>query len=650
MEQKEDREPADPYLEWPVFLGTQDKTRLPPGDQWERVLVAPLADDIFDDLEKDPNLRFDETEKSYALQVREVAGISVPFFLYRRQADPEHNRLFRVLGRGLPAIKAALKSNHESVERGQHQDDQLLAVIDDGLGFLNERFQRATPFGLETRIEGVYIQSMKPNPPSPGGLAFGRQLSRAEVQAYIQRPDERAVYKEINAEVFAHDTLRTTEQAESHGSHIMDLSGGADPADATDPMRDVPMVLVQLPPQIVDDTSGMNMVPYILQGMHWILFKALVLGKSHVVVNLSFGITAGPKDGSSLFATHISFLINLAALLGIRLDIVVPFGNDFQNRQIASVTVPPQDEARLDVRLQPDDRAPNYIEIRPEDSTALSDIALGLVAPNGAVIPAQTRAEGTSGDIVHRGRIVGRIYHVAAQYGRAPYLLIATAPTAHIRDDALALNGQGPLIEAGNWSIVLVDTTNSSARLRIEIQRGDTIPGYRQRGRQAYFSDANGYDYDIGEPAPTGNVVQGKSYTRLGADAYITQDGTNSAFTVVNGALGRFHTVGGAFLREADPGSAPLNQAPAVAAQYTSLNTRPGRGTPTGGARSEHNRAIPGLRASGVLSGSSARYSGSSAAAAVYSRSLITQSQPLADAAAPGRLPEKVHHGRVPRD
>ncbi len=171
-----------------------------------------------------------------------------------------------------------------------------------------------------------------------------------------------------------------------------------------------------------------------------------------------------------------------------------------------------------------------------------------------------------------------------------------------------------------------------------------------QRGRQAYFCDPDGYEYDIGSPGPTGNVVQDKSYSRLGNNARITHDGTNSAFTVVTGTLGRFHTVGGAFLRRADPNFSQLNQDPAVAAQYTSLNTRPGRGTPTGGARSEHNRAVPGLQASGVLSGSTARYAGSSAAAAVYSRSLIAQSQPLADATAPGRLPQKVHLGRVPRD
>lgn len=650
MKYGEDHEPLDPYLDWPSFLRGRDKARISKDDAWEILLVEPLTDDIFDFIKKDRNLRVDETERSFAIRIREASGVSVPFFLYRRQGGNGFDQVFRVLGRGLPTDQGALKSNMAQLESSQQQDDPLLAVIDDGLGFLNERFQRPTPGGSQTRIEGVFIQSLKQNPPASGGLAFGRELSRSEVQGLIQRPDERNVYKQINEEVFAPDTLRSTEQADSHGSHIMDLSGGADPTDPNDPMHKVPMVLVQLPPQIVDDTSGLNMVPYILQGMHWILFKALVLGKSRVVVNLSFGITAGPKDGTSLFSSHVAFLINLAALLGIRLDVVVPFGNDYQNRQIAAVTVPADKDVALDVRLQPDDRAPNYVEIRPKDNTPPQDIALGLTAPNGAIIAPQTLAAGAFRDIDYRGKTVGRMYHVPALQGRLPYLLIAMAPTSPIRDDAFLSNGLGPLIEPGIWSIVMADKTNSGADIRVEIQRGDTIPGYRQRGRQAYFCDPDGYEYDMGTPSPTGNVVQSKSYARLGPNAYVTHDGTNSAFTVVPGTLGRFHTVGGAFLRREDPNYSIPHQDAAVAAQYTALNTRPGKGTPTGGARSEHNRAIIGLQASGVVSGSSARYSGSSAAAAVYSRSLIAQSQPLADAAAPGRLPQKVHLGRAPRD
>lgn len=636
-----EEEQLDPYLSWAASLQGQDPARRQE-DAWEISLVEPLTPDVFDQIKDDRNLRVDDAEQEYVLRIREVTNGLPPFFLYRRQGYLPPEPFFRVLVRGLPSDDRAYQTAQLNLESEAGPDQPLLAVIDDGLGFLNDRFQRAGVGGWETRIEGVFIQSIKQNPPSASGMAFGRELSRAEVQNLIQRPDERTAYKEINEDVFAADTLRANEQAASHGTHIMDLAGGADPQNTIDPMRDVPMVLVQLPPQIVDDTSGRFMVPHILQALHWILLKAILLGKSRVVVNLSFGITAGPKDGTSLFASHTAFLVNLAALIGIRLDVVVPFGNDYQNRQIATVNVPPQEPAEIDVRLQPDDRAPNYVEIRPDDATAPADIALGLIAPNGDEIASQTLVEGDFRDVVHRGRVVGRVTHVPALQGRLPYLLIALAPTAVVRDDALPANGQGILIEPGNWTIMIEHADGIAADLRLEIQRGDSMPTYRQRGRQAYFSDPHGYEYDLAGTSPTSNPVAAKSYSRLGEDAQITHDGTNSAFTVVPGASGQVHTVGGAFLGSEDT--------EAVAAQYTSLNTRPGRGTPTGGAQSEHNRALPGLRASGVLSGSTARFAGSSAAAAVYSRNLILQNAPQIDAAAPGRLPPKIYAGAPPRD
>ena len=141
-------------------------------------------------------------------------------------------------------------------------------------------------------------------------------------------------------------------------------------------------------------------------------------------------------------------------------------------------------------------------------------------------------------------------------------------------------------------------------------------------------------------------MLQSKSYTKLGAGALITTNGTNNAFSVVNGVSDRFHTVGGAFLPRIEP-AGPVD---AIAAQYTALNTRAGRGVPTGGAQSEHNRAVIGLRAAGVLSGSTARYSGSSAAAAVFSRNLLLQKSPTVDAGVLGRLPEKIFPAAPPRD
>ncbi len=643
MTLSDDAQAMDAYRDWAARLrGQSSRYRSPEPEPWEVLLVVPLDLDVFDQIRKDDALSVNQTEQDFVERICEATKRLPPFLLHRRHGYLPKRPLFRPLVRSLSIEDDPKQQARSSPAAPQADDAPLLAVIDDGLGFLNERFQRVGPGGWETRVAGVFIQSEKENLPPLNGMSFGRVLSRAEVQAFALRPDEHTAYKEINAGVFAADTFRSNEQAASHGTHITDLAGGADPTDTADPMRDVPMVLVQLPPQIVDDTSGRWLVPHVLEAFHWILLQAFLLGTSHVVVNTSFGITAGSKDGNSLFAGHTAFLIHLAAILGIRLDIVVPFGNDYQNRQVAQVAVDCDTPARVDVRLQPDDRAPSYIEIRPEGSTPLDTVGLGLVAPNGDDIPTMALAAGASRDVLHRGRVVGRITHIAAQQGRLPYLLIALAPTSPARDDGSPANGFAALIEAGVWQIVLESPETDPQDFRFEIQRGDSMPTYRQRGRQAYFDGVNGYTYDSAATPGVGNPVASKAYTELSADAYTTHDGTNSAFTVVPGGLGQFHTVGGAFLANEADG--------AVAAQYASLNTRSGRGVVSGGARSEHNRVLAGLRASGVLSGSSTRFSGSSAAAAVFSRNLILGRDPMVTANAPGRLPEKIYPGWAPRD
>ncbi|MEO0655813.1 MAG: hypothetical protein AAFY74_00040 [Pseudomonadota bacterium] len=644
-------DPTDPYLDWAFFLQDRDKARTFEGEPWEPVLVQPLTDRFFAEAEEDGNILVDPYELELGKLLREYGGRLAPIFIYRVRGYARLDALYEVLLRGLPSEKSKGQAAY-AVEA----EPPLLAVIDDGLGFLNERFQRMEPGGMQTRVEAIWIQSVKQNPPpygSFGGMIFGRELSKADIQARIGRPDERRAYKELNEPVFAADTVRTVEQAESHGSHIMDLAGGGDPYDPADPMRNVPVVGVQLPPQIVDDTSGMRMVPHIMQAMHWILLKAIQLGKSHIVVNLSFGVTAGPKDGTSLFSTHTEFLINVAQLFGIRLDVVVPFGNDFESRQVASVEAPVEEKVALDMHLPSDDRAPSYVEIRPEGDPA--DLGIGFEAPDGANISIQALPANTFRDIVHRGSVVGRVYHIPSVLGRDPYLMIAFAPTAPVLDDALPVNGQGPLVQAGLWQIVLANSGAQAVAVRLEIQRGDTMPGYRLRGRQAYFVDPHGYEYDMGDPPPTGvgNEMKTKDYTRLGVGAYVTYQGTNSAFTVVNGVGDQFHTVGGAFLRKIDPTVPLADQDEAVPSQYASYNTRPGRGDVTAGARSDHNRALTGLLASGVLSGSGARFSGSSAAAAVVSRHLVVPGSAggFEDANAPGRLPEQVLRGSSePRD
>ncbi len=630
----------NPYFDWAAYLRAEDPARKSArnseGEVWESLLAVPAKKDFSTRAYRDRNLLIDDHEVSLAKTVAKLFGTNeTPVFLHRMPGYMPPEPFYETLYRG--ELLAA------DLEHRPRSETPVLAVIDDGIGFLNERFQVSHGGGYKTRFEAIWLQSLRRDRSGLSPVHFGRVLERAEIDGLVNRPDEHNVYREINETLFDRDTLRMSEQAQSHGTHIMDLAGGTDPHFGDSTMLNLPLLAVQLPPEIVDDTSGTHMVSHILQALRWILVKALDMQAAHVVVNLSFGILAGAKDGNSFFANQVRFTLRLAALLGVRMDLVVPFGNDFENRQVAKVTVSGDSVESLNMVLKPDDRAPSYVEIRSEDGMGSGNILPGLIAPDGTVFAPRSVAPGSHRDIRHRGRVVARIYNIPRRFGRPPNLTLAFAPTRPVLDDDLPQNGTGPLAMTGSWQITLQAPPGTGADIRLEIQRGDTAPGYRERGRQAHLEDPEAGCCAYADQPPV-NPVNDKSYRNMTVHDRVTTEGTNSAYTVVTGVDGLFHTVGGAFLGKGETS--------AVAAQYASFNLRPGRGEPTGGAVSDTNRARPGLRASGVLSGSTARYAGSSAAAAVYSRSLLhpTTPKPSVPANAPGRLSDQVITGTLLRD
>jgi hypothetical protein len=405
---------------------------------------------------------------------------------------------------------------------------------------------------------------------------------------------------------------------------------------------------VQLPPQVVDDTSGQQMILPIVAGLRWIIYLAIVKGYRQVVVNISFGITAGPKDGTGAFAEAMKHAFAVAELVGIQLDVVVPFGNDFVSRQVAQTDIDDSAPTSLELRLQPDDRAPSHVEMRVDPADADGDLRLGLTAPNGLSFAPASIPHGGFRDIVVDNEIVARIYHVVRKSDGRSWYLFAFAPTWPIRNDDNPGPGQVPLAQIGDWTLDVESTLAQSRRIRFEVQRGDTAPGYRARGRQAYLSSAGAHEYDGPEVAAARepyNAVKKRDYSRLGGTSLLTHMGTNSAFTAYANGAGHFHTVGSAFARREDVFAVP--------SQFAAFNTRAGRGMVTAGVRADHNRVFPGLRASGVLSGSSARYSGSSAAAAVLARELArpgTYTAMLPTQISTGRLPAEILVGPEPRD
>lgn len=468
-----------------------------------------------------------------------------------------------------------------------------IAIIDDGIGFLNARF-RSDP--VMSRFLGVWLQSAV----LKRGDSMGRVLNAAAVAkltAATPTTAEAVLYRDLNDGLHADPRLvRTILQAETHGTHVLDLAAGADPLDTADPMRTLPLIGVQLPPEAVNDTSGMQMTVPLLQGLRWAIMVAHEAGLDRLIVNASLGILAGSKDGKSFLERQMARLIAQAGRIGIEMHIVLPYGNDHEGRQVARLSAATGGHGSITLRLQPQDATPSYVEIRDLASRAAGDgahLSIGLTLPDGTDIAAAKVAPGGFRDILWRGRLVGRLYHQPREAGRDAVILLALAPTQ-------AIAPGDPTAPAGSWTIRFADA--GARDIVLQVQRDDRAAGYRLSGRQAYFEAPDAYGWNRRSRDWTGHDQP---------SCPIRHDGTNSAYAT--SIHPQIHSVGGALLTEwREP--RPADYA-ARGADWSGIRPRLS-------AVSETATAIRGLRASGTLSGTTARFSGSSAAAPTLTRAL----------------------------
>ena len=133
------------------------------------------------------------------------------------------------------------------------------------------------------------------------------------------------------------------------------------------------LIGVQLPKGVTKGTSGGLLTPAALDAMHFILNRADQIasdestGSLPVVVNLSYGIIAGPHDGSSLLERAIDQLI---ATRPTALRVVLPAGNYYLSRCHAQFDLAAGASKVLRWRIQPDDKAESAVDVWLPELTA----------------------------------------------------------------------------------------------------------------------------------------------------------------------------------------------------------------------------------------------------------------------------------------
>lgn len=620
-------QPTDPYVAWVQQTGFIDlfaaRQSQPEEEQWFPIILE-LADGV--DLRQfvseasaalGPGIRVPE---SYAhaptgLDRLKFCTASVRKDAAESLATKDALRLIKRFEIGLP-LKSVPQPTAWAQKQSVRSDAKVVTgIIDDGLAFANARFRRKNG---DSRIEFLWNQDGTPLAP-PDGWETGWELTRLGsggvdgIDKLLTDASHAGIVDEDR--VYRYDLRRHIDYLQpghkpvawrtAHGTHVMDLAAGYAPSEDASTRS---IIGVQLPVATTADTSGATLTPYVLQGLWYILERAQLLSPSPlpIVVNLSYGLVAGPHNGSSVLESAIDQIIELRTQAKAPLHVVVPSGNSRLARCHARVA-PLQGATharRLNWRILPDDLTPSFTQIwLPESQGGPAVVSVRVTTPTGDTSPAITAGreclwqDGTE--------ILCKVLYLTKSVpGRTrPLIFIAVAPTAtHHTTRKLAPSGVWE-IEVTNIGSA-IDPNNP---IHAWIQRDDTPYGYPIRGRQSYFEDTLYVRFD----AATGRVVELDDPTN---PSPIKRDGTISAI-----ATGKKSIVIGGFRRRdwriaRYSGGGPL---------VPPLRPPPITDGPDAMAVSDDSIAHRGLLATGTRSGSTVQLSGTSVAAPQFTRAIV---------------------------
>ncbi|MCC6194417.1 MAG: S8 family serine peptidase, partial [Burkholderiales bacterium] len=365
--------------------------------------------------------------------------------------------------------------------------------IDDGLAFANERFCTYNAGVRASRIESFWGQDLAPNPKYGYGASSGHVFPRVAIDQLLQDAlvgnavDEDRLYQ-LAGYSFGVPGHKSTARRAAHGTHVMDLACGFDPLDPTGLKRRI--VAVQLPTIVTEQTSGLLLRLYVVKAVWHIMLTALSLStatnKVPVVINLSYGMTSGPHDGTGAVELALDQLVSLFTAFGMRLTIVVPAGNSHLTRVHATAALPaglPIVPVQWSWRALPDDRTPSFLEVWMPCNASFNEIQLEVETPTGDRSGRIT--EGT-GWLWSKGRQRALVLYPGFQsLGSRRMALVVLWPTASIDRNA-------PLTSpSGTWKVYLYNTGSQPRVVDGRVMRDDNAFGFPIVGRQARFEDHN---------------------------------------------------------------------------------------------------------------------------------------------------------------
>lgn len=351
----------------------------------------------------------------------------------------------------------------------------VVGVIDDGCAFLHSAFRQRRDEN-KSRILALWDQDQagdaKPWRAVPA-FGYGRQLLNADIDAMLPQGSTPDAAERCYTRV-GHPS-NTLCPSRTHGTSVLSLAAASDdPSGLAGPPSDAGIVFVHLPRMVSTDTSGGALPSRLLDGIRYILDVAAQYERKGqtpvpVVINVSYGFTAGPHDGHSLIEEAMDELIEQHPCL----TIVLAAGNSHAEELTARGTLSAQQALQeLQWFLRPGDDTDTFMEIwlrGAEPLTAAADLKhvhVSVHGPDGqAAGPALSLGQYAWLQGVQGAAQAGLVAFRLAPDGQQAQIYIAMAPTT----------GHRVRVSPGYWTVRLgsAATQGGTVSFSAYVQRDD---------------------------------------------------------------------------------------------------------------------------------------------------------------------------------
>ncbi|MEO9775573.1 hypothetical protein [Roseibium sp.] len=489
-------------------------------------------------------------------------------------------------------------------------DTVIQAVIDDSIAIAHDLFRTGAS---ESRIEHAWLMGTLPTEQGSHS-SMGRILARAETERLLEDCnyggylDEDLFYRKSGQVVPGKQVISNVALRRSHGTHVGALAAGHHMWEQCETR---PIICAALPMFVVEDTTGSDSLPLLYLAFHDLMkqarrFRTESGALAPVVINFSYGNTAGPHDGTGPFAQIFEYYLGEATDGRDRQKawLTLPAGNsNLQRLHAVDTGEEPEKDTCLDLTVLPDDRTLSQLQIwLPNcDWHHQLDFARISVTPpfGGQEAGIQTQpgehvslVDGTGHEIA---RLAYQFVGFPTSRGLVTLLLNPTG----------SLEANCALASAGVWKIKIHRTENVPVGpFHVWVRRDETLPGFQTGARQAFFSNPSYIRYDrFGAPLPVDPP---------NSDCPVRRSGSLSGF-----ACGQSPVVVGAWTMRSAELSPYSSAGPVVPGWRKGTPDRTGPDLVT---KSDTSVVLRGIYSAGSRCGSWVRMSGTSVASPQVAR------------------------------